>query len=52
MGLEPFFTDLVNEMKLIHDMEKIFAVDVKTLLLLEEETPEVWNKSLIFINVN
>ena len=41
MGLEPFFTDLVTELKLIHDMEKIVAVDIKSLLLLEDETPEV-----------
>jgi len=46
MGSEPFFTDLVSEMKLVHDMEKIFAVDIKTLLLFEDETPEV----LIFMN--
>ena len=41
MGTSSYFADLVMELKLVHDVQAIHAVNIKDLLLKDEISPEV-----------
>jgi len=48
MGSSAYFADLVTELKLVHDLQAINAVNIKELLLKDEKSPEV----LVFMNTS
>ena len=41
MGTSSYFADLVMELKLVHDVQAIHAVNIKELLLKDDKSPEV-----------
>ena len=41
MGTSSYFADLVMELKIIHDLQSIYAVNLKSLLLRDDLSPEV-----------
>lgn len=46
MGTSAYFADLVMELKIIHDLQSIYAVNLKSLLLRDDLSPEI----LVFMN--
>ena len=41
MGTAQYFTELVTELQLVHDFDRIHAVNIKDLVFMDETSPEV-----------